>query len=204
MTSEEDSPMTTMNALQLPPVTLPQEKYTHLSTYLDEKYETMWYYLEPSPRPCVTQQLLDDLKQFRQLHSITPGHPEYGHAPGVETTTGPLGQGFANAVGMAIAERRLAAEFNQPGHEIIDHWTYMICSDGDLQEGVASEACSLAGHLRLGRLNVLYDDNEISIDGPTELTLSDDVAARFGAYGWHVEEIGEVVVVDKDGVVIQE
>src|ERR687896_572592 len=107
---------------------------------------------------------IEELKRFRQLHSKTPGHPEYGRTPGVEATTGPLGQGLANAVGMAIAERRLAAEFNRPGHEVIDHRTYVICSDGDLQEGLASEASSLAGHLRLGKLIALYDDNQIQLD----------------------------------------
>src|SRR5689334_24430783 len=104
---------------------------------------------------------LSELKRFRQLHSKTPGHPEFGVTPGVETTTGPLGQGFANAVGMAIAEKRLAAEFNRPGHELIDHRTFVIASDGDMQEGIASEAASLAGHLRLGKLVVLYDDNHV-------------------------------------------
>ena len=107
---------------------------------------------------------LDDLRHFRQWGSRTPGHPEFGVTAGVEATTGPLGQGIANAVGMAIAERRLAAEFNRPGHNIVDHWTYAICSDGDLQEGIASEAASLAGHLRLGKLVLLYDDNHIQLD----------------------------------------
>ncbi len=128
---------------------------------------------------------LDELKRFRQWGSRTPGHPEFGLTPGVEATTGPLGQGFANAVGMAIAERRMAEEFNRPGHEIIDHWTYGICSDGDLQEGIASEAASLAGHLRLGKLVFLYDDNHIQLDGPTAMAFSEDVLARFRAYGWH-------------------
>jgi transketolase len=127
---------------------------------------------------------LEDLMKFRQWGSRTPGHPEYGVTPGVEATTGPLGQGFANAVGMAIAERRLAAEFNRPGHEIVDHRTYVIASDGDLQEGIASEAASLAGHLRLGKLLVLYDDNHIQLDGPTDMAWSEDVLARFDAYGW--------------------
>ena len=127
---------------------------------------------------------LDDLKAFRQWGSKTPGHPEYRLTPGVEATTGPLGQGFANAVGMAIAERRLAAEFNRPGHDIIDHWTYTLCSDGDLQEGIASEAASLAGHLRLRKLVALYDDNGIQLDGPTSMAWSEDVVARFKAYGW--------------------
>jgi transketolase len=132
---------------------------------------------------------LDDLRSFRQWGSITPGHPEFGLTPGVEATTGPLGQGLTNAVGMAIAERRLAAEFNRPGHDIIDHRTYVICSDGDLQEGVASEACSLAGHLRLGKLIALYDDNRIQLDGPTAWAFSEDVLGRFEAYGWHTQRI---------------
>jgi transketolase len=132
---------------------------------------------------------LDDLKAFRQWGSITPGHPEHGLTPGVEATTGPLGQGVANAAGMAIAERRLAAEFDRPGHDIVDHWTYAICSDGDLQEGVAAEAASLAGHLRLGRLVVLYDDNGIQLDGPTSMAFSEDVAARFAAYHWHTQRV---------------
>ncbi len=132
---------------------------------------------------------LDDLKSFRQWGSITPGHPERGLTPGVEATTGPLGQGLANAVGMAIAERRLAAEFNRPGHDVIDHRTYVICSDGDLQEGVASEACSLAGHLELGKLIALYDDNRIQLDGPTAWAFSEDVLSRFDAYGWHTQRV---------------
>ena len=132
---------------------------------------------------------LDELKRFRQLGSRTPGHPEYGLTPGVEATTGPLGQGFANAVGMAIAERRLAAEFSRPEAPIIDHWTYGICSDGDLQEGIASEAASLAGHLRLGKLVFLYDDNGIQLDGPTSWAWSEDVLARFDAYAWHTQRV---------------
>jgi transketolase len=132
---------------------------------------------------------LDDLKSFRQWGSKTPGHPEYGLTPGVEATTGPLGQGFANAVGMAIAEVRLAAEFNRDGHAIVDHWTYTLCSDGDLQEGIASEAASLAGHLRLRKLVALYDDNHIQLDGPTSMAWSEDVVARFEAYGWHAVRV---------------
>ena len=132
---------------------------------------------------------LDDLKSFRQWGSRTPGHPEHGLTPGVEATTGPLGQGFTNAVGMAIAERRLASEFNRPDHSIIDHWTYVIASDGDLQEGVASEAASLAGHLRLGKLVVLWDDNHIQLDGPTDMAWSEDVLARFAAYGWDTRRV---------------
>ncbi len=132
---------------------------------------------------------VDDLKAFRQWGSKTPGHPEFGLTSGVEATTGPLGQGFTNAVGMAIAERRLAAEFNRDGHAIIDHRTYTICSDGDLQEGIASEAASLAGHLRLGKLIALYDDNLIQLDGPTSMAWSEDVVARFEAYGWHAQRV---------------
>lgn len=132
---------------------------------------------------------LDELKRFRQSGSRTPGHPEFGVTPGVEATTGPLGQGVANAVGMAIAERRLAAEFNRPGHEIIDHWTYAICSDGEMQEGIASEAASLAGHLKLGKLVMLYDDNGIQLDGPTSMSFSEDVLARFRAYGWQALQV---------------
>jgi len=132
---------------------------------------------------------LDDLKSFRQWGSITPGHPEYGVTPGVEATTGPLGQGFVNGVGMAIAERRLAAEFNRPGHGIVDHRTYVICSDGDLQEGITAEAASLAGTLRLGKLIALYDDNRIQLDGPTAWAFTEDVVARFDAYGWHTQRV---------------
>lgn len=129
---------------------------------------------------------VDDLKQFRQLHSRTPGHPEYGYAPGVETTTGPLGQGITNAVGMAIAEKALAAQFNQPGHAIIDHHTYAFLGDGCLMEGVSHEACSLAGTLGLGKLIAFWDDNGISIDGHVEGWFTDNTPARFEAYGWHV------------------
>jgi transketolase len=127
---------------------------------------------------------LEDVKDFRQLGSITPGHPEAHLTPGVEVTTGPLGQGFANGVGLAMAEAHLAARFNRPGHEIVDHYTYGIVSDGDLMEGVAAEAASLAGHLRLGKLIYLYDQNQISLAGTTSLSFSEDVAARFAAYGW--------------------
>jgi len=129
---------------------------------------------------------LDDLRAFRQWESKTPGHPEYGLTPGVETTTGPLGQGFGIAVGMAMAERWLAERFNRPGFPIVDHYTYVLCSDGDLMEGISHEAASLAGHLRLGKLIALYDSNLVSLDGPTELTFTEDVAARFAAYGWQV------------------
>jgi len=134
---------------------------------------------------------LDDIKQFRQWGSKTPGHPEHGHTPGVETTTGPLGQGIGNAVGMAIAEALLAARFNRPGQELVDHRTWVFASDGDMMEGVSHEACSLAGHLRLGKLKVLYDDNDISIDGHTGLTFTEDVGARFEAYGWHVLHVDD-------------
>src|SRR5215210_2842743 len=132
---------------------------------------------------------LDDLKSFRQWGSKTPGHPEWGLTPGVEATTGPLGQGFANAIGMAIAERRLASEFNVDGHTVVDHWTYGICSDGDLQEGIASEAASLAGHLKLRKLVFLYDDNGIQLDGPTSWAWSEDVLERFDAYHWHTQRV---------------
>jgi transketolase len=132
---------------------------------------------------------LEDLEAFRQWGSKTPGHPEYNLTPGVEATTGPLGQGFANAVGMAIAEARLAAEFNRNEHDIVDHWTYTLCSDGDLQEGIASEAASLAGHLRLRKLVALYDDNHVQLDGPTSMAWSEDVVARFQAYGWHAVRV---------------
>lgn len=134
---------------------------------------------------------LDDLKNFRQWGSITPGHPEYGLTPGVEMTTGPLGQGFATGVGMAIAANHMAATFNRPGHELIDPLIYAIVTDGDLMEGVASEAASLAGHLSLGRLIYLYDDNHISIDGPTDLAFTEDRALRFEAYGWHVQKVAD-------------
>jgi transketolase len=130
-----------------------------------------------------------DLKQQRQWGSLTPGHPEYGHTPGVEVTTGPLGQGVGNGVGFAIAERLLAARYNRVGQELVDHRTWVFAGDGDMMEGVASEASSLAGHLRLGKLTVLYDDNHITIDGPTDITFTEDVAGRFRAYGWHVQHV---------------
>lgn len=129
---------------------------------------------------------IDDLRQFRQLHSKTPGHPEYGYAPGIETTTGPLGQGITNAVGMALAEKVLAAQFNRPGHEIINHYTYTFLGDGCLMEGISHEACSLAGTLGLGKLIAFYDDNGISIDGNVEGWFTDDTVKRFEAYRWHV------------------
>jgi transketolase len=135
---------------------------------------------------------MSELRNFRQLHSKTPGHPEHGLTPGVETTTGPLGQGLANAVGMAMAEAHLAAVFNREGHEIVDHYTYFICSDGDLMEGISHEASSFAGHYKFGKLIGFYDDNHITIDGPTELTYTDDAGERFEAYGWHVLHVPDV------------
>ncbi|HSO20048.1 MAG TPA: transketolase, partial [Desulfosarcina sp.] len=132
---------------------------------------------------------LEEIKNFRQWGSKTPGHPEYGHTPGVETTTGPLGQGFANAVGMAMAERHLAATFNRPGHDIVDHYTYVMCGDGDLMEGVSAEAASLAGHMGLSKLICLYDDNGICIEGATGCTFTEDVAKRFDAYRWQVIKV---------------
>jgi|HubBroStandDraft_4_1064222.scaffolds.fasta_scaffold24540_2 transketolase len=135
---------------------------------------------------------LDDIKNFRQWGSKTPGHPEYGHTPGVETTTGPLGQGIGNAVGMALAETHLAAIFNRPDYEVIDHRTYFICSDGDLMEGVSHESASFAGHFKLGKLIGFYDDNHITIDGSTDLTFTDDTQRRFEAYGWHVLRVPDV------------
>jgi transketolase len=142
---------------------------------------------------------LDDLKSFRQWNSRTPGHPEAFMTPGVEATTGPLGQGTANAVGMAMAERFLAQRYNRPGHTIVDHFTYCLCSDGDLMEGISHEAASLAGHLKLGKLIFLYDDNKISLDGPTSMAFTEDVAKRFEAYGWHVQRITDGNT-DVDGI----
>jgi transketolase len=135
---------------------------------------------------------LDDIKSFRQWESRTPGHPELGYTPGVETTTGPLGQGVGNAIGMAVAESHLAAKFNREGHAVVDHYTYFICSDGDLMEGISHEASSFAGHFGLGKLIGFYDDNHITIDGPTELTFTDDTAKRFEAYGWHVLHLPDI------------
>ncbi|HET9071312.1 MAG TPA: transketolase [Acidimicrobiales bacterium] len=132
---------------------------------------------------------LDDIRNFRQLHSRTPGHPEVHHLPGIEVTTGPLGQGFGNGVGLGIAERILRARY---GPELVDHHTFVICGDGDLMEGLSHEAASLAGHLGLGRLVYIYDDNHITIDGPTEMALSDDAVRRFESYGWHTDDIGDV------------
>jgi transketolase len=134
---------------------------------------------------------LDDIRNFRQWGSRTPGHPEFGVTPGVETTTGPLGQGVGNGVGMAMAERHLSARFNKPGHTLFDHRTWVIASDGDIMEGVASEAASIAGHLKLGKLVVFWDDNKITIDGSTDLTFSEDVLARFASYGWHTESVDD-------------
>lgn len=134
---------------------------------------------------------LDELKRFRQLGSATPGHPEYGHTPGVETTTGPLGQGLSTAVGMAMARRQLAATFNRDGFPLFDHHVWVLASDGDVMEGVAAEASSLAGHLKLGGLTVLYDDNRITIDGSTDLAFSEDVVARYRSYGWHTLEVDD-------------
>ncbi len=132
---------------------------------------------------------IEDLQHFRTWGSITPGHPERGLTPGVEVTTGPLGQGFGNAVGMAIAERALAHHYNRPGHEIVDHRTFVLCGDGDLMEGISSEAASLAGHLGLGKLICLYDDNHVSLDGPTSMSFTEDVLKRFEAYGWQVQRV---------------
>jgi len=132
---------------------------------------------------------LDQIKQFRQWGSKTPGHPERGLTPGAETTTGPLGQGFANSVGLAIAEHYLAARYNRPGHEVVDHHTYVLVGDGDLMEGVSSEAASLAGHLRLGKLICLYDNNHITLSASTHITFTEDRARRFEAYGWHTQTV---------------
>ncbi len=137
---------------------------------------------------------LDDLKNFRQLGSPAAGHPEYGHAPGIETTTGPLGQGISTAVGMALGERMLAARFDE---DLVGHFTYTIASDGDLEEGISAEASSIAGHLGLGRLIAFYDDNHISIEGDTALAFSEDVGKRYEAYGWHVQNLGEDIGLDR-------
>ncbi len=140
---------------------------------------------------------LDDLKNFRQLGSPCAGHPEYGHAAGIEATTGPLGQGISTCVGLALAERMLAARYNRPGHELVDHHTFTICSDGDLEEGISGEASSLAGHLGLGRLIAFYDDNHISIEGNTNIAFTEDVGGRYEAYGWHVQHLGEDLSLDR-------
>ena len=139
---------------------------------------------------------LDELKRFRQWGSLTPGHPEFGLTPGVETTTGPLGQGFSNGVGMAMVEAHLAKVYNRPGHEVINHYVYAIVTDGDLMEGVASEAASLAGHLQLGKLIYLYDDNHISIEGSTDIAFTEDRGKRFEAYGWHVQRVEDSLDID--------
>ena len=139
---------------------------------------------------------IDDLKNFRQLGSPTAGHPERGDAAGIEATTGPLGQGISMAVGLALAEAMLAARYNRDGHELIDHRTFVVASDGDIQEGVASESCSLAGHLGLGKLTVFYDNNHIQLAGHTEMAFSEDVGKRFEAYGWHVQDLGEDLALD--------
>jgi transketolase len=134
---------------------------------------------------------LDDIKKFRQLHSKTAGHPEYGLLPGIEVTTGPLGQGFANGVGFAIAQKYMAARYNKPGFDIFNYKIYTICSDGDMMEGISSEAASLAGHLQLGNMIYLYDDNHITIEGNTNITFDEDLAQRFEAYGWHVQVLAD-------------
>lgn len=134
---------------------------------------------------------IEDLQSFRQLHSRTPGHPEYGDTDGVEVTTGPLGQGLAMSVGMAIAEKHLGAVYNKPGYEIVNHHTFVLCGDGDMMEGVSHEACAMAGTMQLGKLIVFYDDNLVSLDGPTELSYSDDVVKRFEGYHWHVQRVGD-------------
>ena len=143
---------------------------------------------------------LADLKDFRQWGSKTPGHPEYGHTAGVETTTGPLGQGVATTVGMALAERWLAARYNRPGHQVVDHHTYALCSDGDLMEGISHEAAELAGHQKLGKLIWIFDDNRITIEGSTDLATSTDQAKRFAGYGWQtltVEDGSDVQAIEK-------
>ncbi len=142
---------------------------------------------------------MDDLQHFRSWGSITPGHPERGLTPGVEVTTGPLGQGFGNGVGMAMAERALAYRYNRPGHEVVDHRTFVLCGDGDLMEGVSAEAASLAGHLGLGKLICLYDDNHVSLDGPTSLSFTENVLERFSAYGWQVQRVDDGNL-DLDGI----
>ncbi len=140
---------------------------------------------------------LEDLENFRQLHSKTPGHPELHEVPGVEVTTGPLGQGISHAVGFALAERMQAERFNRPGHEVVNHFTYVIASDGDMEEGISSEASSLAGHLGLGKLIVFYDRNHISIEGDTAIALSEDTPLRYAAYDWDVQDIGEDISIER-------
>src|SRR4051812_38146735 len=143
---------------------------------------------------------LDDLRSFRQWESKTPGHPEVHYTPGVETTTGPLGQGIGNSVGMAVAEAHLAAVFNKTSHAIVDHYTWFICSDGDLMEGISHEAASFAGHQKLGKLIGFYDDNKITIDGSTDLSFSDDTSKRFEGYGWqvlHIDDVNDLSQIDR-------
>src|ERR1019366_5797056 len=140
---------------------------------------------------------LEDIKNFRQVGSPTAGHPERKYTPGIEGTNGPLGQGISMSVGIALAERMLAARFNEQGHEVVSHYTFTIASDGDMQEGVASEASSLAGHLGLGRLIAYYDDNKIQLAGPTSQSFSEDVAKRYEAYGWHVINVGDDMSLDR-------
>ncbi|MGA2595032.1 MAG: transketolase, partial [Bryobacteraceae bacterium] len=147
---------------------------------------------------------MEEIQHFRKWGSQTPGHPERGHTAGVEVSTGPLGQGFGNGVGMAIAEAWLAARYNRPGHNIVDHYTYAICGDGDLMEGVTQEAASLAGHLRLGKLIYLYDQNHISLAGATSLDFTEDVAKRFEAYGWHTRSVSDGNDTDEIARAIQE
>src|SRR5579884_127468 len=142
------------------------------------------------------QLTLEDIEHFRQVGSPTAGHPERKYSPGIEATTGPLGQGISMAVGLALGERMLAARFNRPGHDVVDHHTFVIASDGDIQEGVASEASSLAGHLGLGHLIVFYDDNKVQLAGPTSQSFSEDVGMRYEAYGWHVQNLGEDLELD--------
>ncbi len=147
---------------------------------------------------------IEDLKNFRQLDSRTPGHPEYGHTVGVETTTGPLGQGFANAVGMALAEANLARRFNKPGLEIVDHYTYTLMGDGCMMEGIASEAASYAGTLGLGKLIAFYDSNRITIEGDTDITFRENVGMRFEAYGWEVRNVEDANDIESIGKAIEE
>ena len=147
---------------------------------------------------------LDDIKSFRQLDSLCPGHPEYGHTPGVEISTGPLGQGFANGVGFALAEEIRAQRYNRNGYAVVDHRTYVVCGDGDMEEGISSEAASLAGNLGLGKLTAIYDDNEISIEGSTHLAFREKVAGRFEAYGWSVHELPHDATLDEIELALKE
>lgn len=147
---------------------------------------------------------MEEIQNFRQWDSLTPGHPEYGHTVGVEATTGPLGQGIAMTVGMAMAERHLAATYNKPGHDIVDHYTFALCGDGDLMEGVAAEAISLAGHLKLEKLIVLYDSNDISLDGDLEKSFSENVQKRFESYGWNYLKVADGTDVEAINSAIEE